>query len=299
MKKNQLVKILPVVCIISFLFNTLLKSEVENSIIAKVGNEVITTIDLENEIRTLIILNGNQINQELINKSKDVAIKSLIRQLIKKNEIKKYKIKKYDKRDLDKYIGNIANKLKTSKRGLKDIFLANNISYSQFIDKGETELLWNTLIFTLYKNQITINVIEIENEVSKIISSKKFSVEYKLSEIEIKKTSDSSLIVNNIFETIKKEGFKTAAKEFSISPSATNGGEIGWFKKEALSEVYARQIEGLKKGETSVPIKYEDRIVILKIDEIKSSRIKEEENLEEVKNKVVYKKKTRKIKFIF
>ena len=102
MKKNQLVKILSIIFTISFLFNTSIKSEIQNSIIAKVGNEVITAVDLENEIRTLIFLNGNQVNQELIDKSKDVAIKSLIRQLIKKNEIKKYNIKKYDKRDLEK-----------------------------------------------------------------------------------------------------------------------------------------------------------------------------------------------------
>ena len=99
MKKNQLVKILSIIFTISFLFNTSIKSEIQNSIIAKVGNEVITAVDLENEIRTLIFLNGNQVNQELIDKSKDVAIKSLIRQLIKKNEIKKYNIKKYDKRE--------------------------------------------------------------------------------------------------------------------------------------------------------------------------------------------------------
>ena len=295
MKKNKLVKILSIIFTISFLFKTSIKSEIQNSIIAKVGNEVITAVDLENEIRTLIFLNGNQVNQELIDKSKDVAIKSLIRQLIKKNEIKKYNIKKYDKRDLEKYITNIANKFKTTKRGLKEIFISNNISYSQFIDRHETELLWNTLIFSLYKNQISINVVEIENEVNTIISDKKFSVEYKLSEIEIKKTSNSSKIIENILESIKKEGFKATAQKFSISPSAPNGGQIGWFKKDALSEVYARQIENLKEGETSVPIKYEDRVVILRIDEIKSSIMKEENNLEEIKNKVLYKKKQEKL----
>ena len=36
----------------------------------------------------------------------------------------------------------------------------------------EIELLWNTLIFQLYKNQINVNILEVENEVEKISKNK-------------------------------------------------------------------------------------------------------------------------------
>ena len=61
----------------------------EIKIIVKVGNEIITNSDLKNEIQTMLLLSGKQINQENIDKVKNVAIQALIRNLIKKNEIKK------------------------------------------------------------------------------------------------------------------------------------------------------------------------------------------------------------------
>ena len=46
------------------LFPTLSKSEITNTIIAKVGNEIITSYDIKNEILTNIVLTNNEINQK-------------------------------------------------------------------------------------------------------------------------------------------------------------------------------------------------------------------------------------------
>ena len=49
-----------------------------------------------------------------------------------------------------------------------NIFKINNISYEEFVEKHITELKWNTLIFSLYKNQININIIEVDNEIKQV-----------------------------------------------------------------------------------------------------------------------------------
>ena len=60
-----------------------------------------------------------------------------------------------------------------------------NINYQTFIDQYETELLWNTLIFSLYRSQTNINIVEVDNEIEKIKENK--------SEEEIKKIKENIL----------------------------------------------------------------------------------------------------------
>ena len=60
------------------LFPNLSKSEVTNTIVVKVGNEIITSYDIKNEILTNIILNNNEINQKNIDTFKKIAVKKLI-----------------------------------------------------------------------------------------------------------------------------------------------------------------------------------------------------------------------------
>ena len=91
-------------------------------IVAKVGNEIITSVDMENEILTILTISKAKISQDSINKTKNLAMKELIRKLIKKNEIKKYNIKNYNKNDLNNYLTQVSERLGTSKSGLQEVF---------------------------------------------------------------------------------------------------------------------------------------------------------------------------------
>jgi len=138
----------------------------------KVGGSLVTSIDLQNEIITNLVINKQEITQENINNNKNYAIKNLIKKSIKISEVNKYQIKNYNKEDLLNYIEGNAKNLNTDRDGLKEIFKQNSINYQKFIDNHKVELLWNTLIYKLYKNQTNINIVEVENEVDKIKKNK-------------------------------------------------------------------------------------------------------------------------------
>ena len=63
-------------------------------IIAKVGNEIITSYELENKIKTILLLSGEEINQKNINGIKNLSLNSLINLKLKNKEIKRFKFKK-------------------------------------------------------------------------------------------------------------------------------------------------------------------------------------------------------------
>jgi len=145
-----------------------LYSQIDNTIIGKVGNSIITSIDLQNEIITNLVINKQEINQASINNSKNFAMKNLINKSIKRQEIEKFQIKNYNNKDLDDYIEKISKNFDTDSDGLREMFNNYNISYDSLVEKFEVELLWNTLIFTIYRNQTNVNIIDVENEIKKI-----------------------------------------------------------------------------------------------------------------------------------
>ena len=161
--KNKILISLSIFFLLNHFFFYELRSQINNIIVVKVGNSLITSIDIENEIITNLLINKQEITQENIDNNKNYAIKNLIKKSIKRNEINKHDIKNYNKKDLQNYINRISKIFNTNINGLKKIFINSGISYALFIEKYETELLWNTLIYNIYKNQINVNIIEVEN----------------------------------------------------------------------------------------------------------------------------------------
>ena len=171
MKKINLINLSIFIFLNNFVFLNL-NAQIYNVIVTKVGESLVTSIDIENEILTNLMLNKQEVTQENINNNKKYAIKNLINKKIKSNEINKYGIKDYSQKDLENYIDSIAKKFNTNQNGLKKIFIQNNINFQSFEENYKVELLWNTLIFQLYKNQTNVNIVDVENEVEKIKEGK-------------------------------------------------------------------------------------------------------------------------------
>ena len=90
-------------------------SSIENKILFKVNNEIITSIDLYNEIKYLKALNPNLKNLES-NKILEIAKNSLLREKIKEIEISKYNLGEIDQQYLDNILSSIYTNI-----GLKNI----------------------------------------------------------------------------------------------------------------------------------------------------------------------------------
>ena len=259
------------IILISLLFITpkFLSAEIKNSILVKVGNEIITSVEVETEIMSLLFINNRPINQEEIDKIKRPVVKSLITRTIKEAEIKKFEVTSYNQKQLDQYMLNIAKKFGTDKEGLKGIFIENNLDYIYFKEKFKVELLWNSLIFMLYKNQININPMEVVNTLENNINDQTESKSYHLAEIEILKDGLNSEKLDEIYKYILYKGFEEAVSKYSISESKTNRGDIGWIDEKNLSKLYKNELASIKQGDVSKPIKLENSINILKIKNIK------------------------------
>ncbi len=277
-----------------FFFNTNLYSYVENKIIVKVDDKIITTLDVEREIKTFLIVNNLEINKKNVVSTKNLSINSLIRKIIKKKEIKKYNIEEYNSVDVENHINNLAKSKNMSLKILKDKFKTNNLNFNDFREDVKSEFLWKSLIFKLYANQIEVNPIEIENEIENQISNKKKLKYYDLSEIEIVNNPEIENNIKKVLSVIKEKGFETAVSMFSISPTKVNNGKLGWVEESQLSEKYLKKISKMKIGNTSEPINSINSVIFLKVNNIK---IDNQKNLdvEKLKSEIIRNKKNEKL----
>ena len=271
--------------LIIFLINQALQAQIK--IKYKIGEEIITNIDIINERQYLIFLRPelkNLSNNEILEISKN----SLIREIIKKKEINKL-FKDVNNPILVKEIKKKLFKFKNVKNENELLKLVSslNLEYEDIVEKMKYEAFWNELIFQKYNSFIKIDEEKLKLElIEKISSNKKY--EYNLSELlfEVDKNEKLEKKYKEILNYIKLNNFKTAASKFSISSNSKTGGEIGWVKETLLSKDLNAIIKNIKIGDLSFPIKYPNGYLILKVNDKKEMKqvINIDEELKEIIN---------------
>ena len=266
-------------------------SSIKNNIIAKVGNEIITLIELENKINTTLILANQEINQENIDKLKNISLKRLIDLKIKQNEIKNFNLN-INELAINNHMQRISKNLNLDSTDLKKFFEINNINYGQYENEVKIEFLWQKLITQLYSSKININEDQIKNEIIEILNKKEKIIEFKLAELEVNFENESKHeLIKEIKNSIKDIGFSKSIVKYSISPSALNEGEIGWINSKDISNELLKKIENLKIGEISEEIEIAKALVFYKMLDKKISDSSSKKNIDQIRENIINKKK--------
>ena len=265
---------------------------IEDGLFATVGNKAITKSDIINEIKVILILNNKSYSDDERKKLHQMAIKSIIKRNIKQIEIEKNNFLEFNQQDLKKELLRLANNINVDVDTLKNICASNELDFSIIENQIKTELLWNSLIFQLYKNRISINLNEIDEQL-KLIQNKKEIEEYLISEIVIKTVEKDKLesAIKELKNKIKIEGFESAAISLSISDSARRGGDLGWINENLISKKFLSPIANTPVGNISEPILLPNGILIFKVRN--KRKVEKNINLEKTKNELVNSEKER------
>jgi len=114
--------------LISSFINQTLSAKLENNIVLKVENEIITKYEIKNKILSSLILSGKEINQKNIDKYKKSTLDNLIQLKLMKIELSKYNLK--DSPDkLNSYLRTLSS---NNIDLLKKKFLDNKLDYDLF-----------------------------------------------------------------------------------------------------------------------------------------------------------------------
>ena len=270
----------------------IVETTIEDGLFATVGNKAITKSDVLNEIKLILILNNKIFSEKERKKLQQIAVKSIIKRNIKQIEIERNNFLQFNQQDFKKELLRLANNINVDVDTLKNICASNELDFSIIENQIKTELLWNSLIFQLYKNRISINLDEIDEQL-KLIKNKKEIEEYLISEIVIKTVEKDKLesAIKELKNKIKIEGFESAAISLSISNSATRGGDLGWINENLISKKLKSVITNTPVGNISEPILLPNGILVFKVRN--KRKVERNIDLEEVKNELVNSEKTR------
>jgi parvulin-like peptidyl-prolyl isomerase len=238
-------------------------------ILVKIESEIITNFDVQNKIISSLILAKKEVNQVNINNFKKVSLENLIQNRLKKIELEKYNIKKDDKQ-INSYLNSISS---NNIESLQNVFRSYDLDFKEFTDEIDVEFRWRKFIYQMYKKKINIKPEDVAQEISDNLKKKNNIIEYNLSEIEILSNINSSNLktIALIQDEIKGAGFESAVTKFSISSTSSKNGELGWINSNSLSKEFVKILNKMQIGQVSDPIKKQDKIIFLKLNDKKIS----------------------------
>ena len=282
----RIISVRLIVTIFVIFFSTVIKFSVlanENKILLKVNNELITTIDILNEINYLKSINKN-INNLENRKIIEIARNSLIKDKIKKIALKSI-VKKMEISDDDFKRILISNYSNTGFTKIDEIFKhidEYNVKPELIRNKMTVNAIWSQFIYNKYSKNIKIDT----NKLRQNIQRNENQTEYLLSEIvfdlEKKQTIDEKF--NIIKNAIEKNGFENTALVYSISETSTSGGNIGWVSENSVNKKILKKITEININNFTKPLVIPGGYLILKVNEkrITEKNIKLEDELKKI-----------------
>jgi peptidyl-prolyl cis-trans isomerase SurA len=261
------IKIISYLIFLIFFF-TSSASSIENKIILKINNSIITNVDVINEANYLQALNPNLQNLEK-NKILEIAKNSLIREKIKEIEILKTSTRSINSDYLESLIKSIYTNIGfKNKNDFVEHIKKFNINIQTIEKKISDETLWNQLIYNKFFSKVKIDKEKIKKEIN-LVNRK--SKSYLLNEIvySVDNNDEKKILFEKIKESIAQNGFENAAAIYSIAETSKTGGNLGWVNENTINKDILKYISKLKIGEFTNPILIPSGFLILRVKDIK------------------------------
>jgi len=221
-------------------------NSLENKIMIKIENQIITSIDINNEFKYLAALNPGMKNissKDMIKFSK----KSIIQEKIKQIEIEKnFDNPIISQKFLEQILQRVYSRIGLSSLSdFKKYLINNDIDFENVKNKLEIEALWNELILIKFSSKVKINEKELKERIQ---NNNEFLKSYLLSEIffEVKNLNELDNKYQEISKTINDKGFDFAALKFSESETSNLGGKLDWINENSLNKNIRAILNNLK-----------------------------------------------------
>jgi len=285
--KNFIFYITILVCFLSL---TSIAKATDANIAAVVNDSIITITDVKNRVKLYdpsININENSTRVKLI---KNRVLNKLIDETIELQEAQKLGVS-ISKEEISVGVDKIAKQNKVSPEKLKNDLKSKGIDVNSLYDQIKAEMAWSQVIRRKLSPKINISDRDIDAAIEKIKKESK-KTQYFVSEIFLNVANFSQdrevrEKMNNLLEKIKDgESFPLVAKDFSQSPNASNGGDLGWVKEGQLATELNNALKKMKSGQVSPPIRSDKGYYLLFLKDIRKKK-----NIDFIKNNKEIRKK--------
>lgn len=234
-------------------------SESGDSVGAVVNSDIITDYELRQRVALYAATSGVQMTPEINKKIRSQILDQLVSEHLQIQEAKRKGIS-ISSPEIDKQIDRIVSDNHLSLQQLKDMLAKNGVSFGTLRGQIAAQVLWQKVVADEFQDRINISDDDVDAELARL-SEGKNKAHFLVAEIflSVDSPEQDGKVLRNIqdLEGQLQSGapFQAIARQFSQSPSAAAGGDIGWVYDGQLAPELNAELNKLTPGGVSEPVR--------------------------------------------
>jgi peptidyl-prolyl cis-trans isomerase SurA len=234
---------------------------------AFVNGAVISNYDLDQRIALFAATSGIRASNENLAQLRAQVLRSLEDEMIQLQEASKHRIS-VTKTEVDRAIADVAKDNNIAIPQLIETLNRAGVSTQTFAQQISAQLIWQKVVTARYGTDVLIGDQEVDEAMNRLKQGSD-KPQFLLSEIYLGvDRSEDDVSVRASAEQFAQQimqgvSFAIVAGQFSQSPSAADGGDIGWVTQGELAEELDAALSQLRPGQIAGPIRAEGGYHIL------------------------------------
>lgn len=256
-------------------------------IAAVVNDEPITTFDVRNRMRLILVSGGIQPTEEILERIQEQAIDALIDESLQLQSAREYAVDVSDE-EVEESLRDVAARNNMTLDQIQSQLAQGGVDIDTMRRQIRAEIAWQILVNGRYGSRIRISDSQIEVARERLIESAS-EAQVHLAEIlvEVPSAGDVQAAqqrVQTIFQQLSQGApFPMVAQQFSSAPSASRGGDIGWQPISQLEPQVRAVVERFTQpGQISTPIRVPGGFLIIALIDKREGAVVEQLDLVQV-----------------
>lgn len=242
-----------------------------DSVAALVNDAPITEYDLSQRILLFVATSGLQATPDVMAKLRDQILKQLETEQLQIQEARRKNIT-VSPTDVDKSIERILNDNHLTKEQLAGLLAKTGVKMDTLRAQIAVQIAWQKAVQDEFQDRVNITPQDVDEELAREMegaSKTHFLVSSIFLEVE---NPDQDAKVLKDAQDIHAQlasgaSFSTVARQFSQSPTAASGGDLGWVYQGQLPSELDTALQKMEPGQVSEPIRSSGGYYILGLRE--------------------------------
>lgn len=243
------------------------------SVAAVVNDDIISTFDLAQRMRLLIATSGIQPTQENLPQFQREALSGLVDERLQIQELRR--VEKEQKieivpndADVDEQLTEMARENNATLQQFTNSLAAQGIGIDTLKDQIRAQSGWQRWVRGRYGSRLRVGDDQVKAEMERIVAAAS-RPQYQIAEvfIDAARVGGMEVAVNGATQLVTQmqQGapFPAVARQFSASPSAAAGGDVGWITAGEMPAEVDATLDQMRPGQLSRPIPVRDGVYIV------------------------------------
>ena len=236
-------------------------------IAAVVNDQVISLYDVDQRVDLFFATSGIEKSPEMTERMRDQVLRSLIDEKLQIQEATRVEIQ-IEETEIEKRMELLARQDNRTLDGIKEFLKTKSIEENTLKAQIRAELSWSQFVRRNFGGRIKVGDLEIEEQYEKAVKAIN-QTRYLVSEILLNLDNLSTEEqMRQLSDEIVKQlqsgtSFPAVARQFSIAPTASQGGQLGWISADQLNPRLSQVIRQMQVGQVSPPIPTTGGVYIL------------------------------------